>query len=57
MRLSVRNFASFAVVASLAVCAGTLALGQSTASPTAGNGTYIAVDPLANVRYDNRYDV
>ena len=22
--------------------------------PTAGNGTYIAIDPLANVRYDNR---
>jgi len=57
MRLSVRNFASFAVVASLALCAGTLALGQSTASPTAGNGTYIATDPLAAVRYDNRYDL
>ena len=32
------------------------ALAQSTAAPTAGNGTYIASDPLANVRYDNRYD-
>jgi len=30
---------------------------QSTASPTAGNGTYISTDPLANVRYDNRYDL
>jgi uncharacterized membrane protein len=30
---------------------------QSTASQTTGNGTYIVVDPLANVHYDNRYDV
>lgn len=30
---------------------------QSTASQTTGNGTYIAVDPLANVHYDNRYDL
>jgi hypothetical protein len=31
---------------------------QGTASPqTSANGTYIAVDPLANVRYDNRYDL
>jgi len=30
---------------------------QSTAAPTAGNGTYIAIDPLALVRYDNRYDL
>ncbi|MGB8260473.1 MAG: hypothetical protein WCE75_08985 [Terracidiphilus sp.] len=46
----------FAVTA-LAVCAVLPAHSQSTASPTAGNGTYIAVDPLANVRYDNRYDI
>jgi hypothetical protein len=37
--------------------AGIRAQAQTTASPTAGNGTYIATDPLANVRYDNRYDV
>jgi len=30
---------------------------QSTSSQTAGNGTYIATDPLANVKYDNKYDV
>ena len=30
---------------------------QATASQTTGNGTYIAIDPLANVRYDNKYDV
>jgi hypothetical protein len=57
MRLPVRISASLVAVAALALCAGTRALGQSTASPTAGNGTYIAVDPLANVRYDNRFDV
>jgi len=57
MRLPVRISASLAVVAALALSAGTRAQAQSTASPTAGNGTYISVDPLANVRYDNRYDV
>jgi len=29
---------------------------QRGSQPT-GNGTYIAVDPLADVKYDNRYDV
>ena len=29
---------------------------QTTQQPT-GNGTYISVDPLANVKYDNKYDV
>ena len=28
-----------------------------TSQQTTGNGTYIAIDPLANVRYDNRYDL
>ena len=32
--------------------------GQSDRLPRpTGNGTYIAIDPLAGVRYDNRYDV
>jgi len=57
MRLPVRISASLAAIAALALLAGTHAQAQSTASPTAGNGTYIAVDPLANVRYDNRYDL
>jgi hypothetical protein len=59
MRLPVSSSALLATVAALALCAGPRAhaQGQSTASPTAGNGTYIAVDPLANVRYDNRYDI
>jgi hypothetical protein len=57
MRLLASSFASFAAVGALALCAGTPMHAQSTASPTAGNGTYIVVDPLANVRYDNRFDV
>lgn len=59
MRLSVRFPFAFAAVAALALCAGLRAhaQAQSTASPTAGVGTYIAIDPLAGVRYDNRYDL
>lgn len=30
---------------------------QTSASQAPGSGTYIAIDPLANVKYDNRYDV
>ena len=57
MRLSVRFSTSFLAVAALVVFAGVRAQAQSTAAQTAGNGTYIVVDPLAGVRYDNRYDV
>ena len=57
MRFPVRFSALFAAVAALALCAGTRAQAQSTAAQTAGNGTYVVVDPLANVRYDNRFDV
>jgi hypothetical protein len=57
MRTSVIFSASLFAVAALALCAGSRTQAQSTALPTAGNGTYIAIDPLANVRYDNRYDV
>jgi hypothetical protein len=55
MRLSVRLSASLFALAALAISAASQA--QSTAAPTAGNGTYIATDPLALVRYDNRYDL
>ncbi len=41
----------------MAVCAGTPALAQSTSTPVAGAGTYVPTDPLANVKYDNRYDL
>ena len=57
MRLSVRISASLLAVAALAFFAGTRAKAQSTAARTAGNGTYIAIDPLAQVRYDNRFDL
>src|ERR1700722_5767528 len=57
MRFRVRFFASFVAVAALALHAGICAEAQSTAAQSTGIGTYIVVDPLANVRYDNRYDV
>ena len=57
MRLSVRFPVSIAALATLALSFAPRALAQSTASPTAGNGTYVSTDPLAAVRYDNRWDV
>jgi len=57
MRLFVRFSTSLVAVAALALYAGSRVQAQSTAATTAGNGTYISVDPLAHVRYDNRYDV
>lgn len=30
---------------------------QNTPNQTSPNGTYIAIDPLAKVRYDNKYDL
>jgi hypothetical protein len=56
MRNHVSSSFSLLALVVLALFCGTRALTQSTASPTAGNGTYIATDPLANVHYDNRYD-
>jgi hypothetical protein len=57
MHISVRFPAALAAVAFLALSSGTCAQAQSTAKPTTGNGTYIAGDPLAGVRYNNRYDL
>ena len=57
MRISVRFPAALAAVALLALSSATRAQAPSTANPTAGIGTYIASDPLAGVRYDNRYDL
>ena len=59
MRLSVGFSTAFAALAVLAlsVAPRAHAQDQSTASQTTGIGTYIAIDPLANVRYDNRYDL
>lgn len=72
MRLPVRFSASIVAVAVLALCAGTRSeaqgttgqssssqssSSQSTQDQTSLNGRYIAIDPLALVRYDNRFDV
>jgi len=60
MRLIVRTTAVSATLAALAVLALSLApraLAQSTAATLGVNGNYIAIDPLAKVRYDNRFDL
>jgi hypothetical protein len=57
MRFFVRFSATFLAFAALFVFAGVRAQAQSTAAQTTGNGTYVVVDPLANVHYDNRYDI
>jgi hypothetical protein len=71
MRLPVRFSASIAAVAILAFFAGACSIQaqssssssnqptvpQNTPDQTAGNGRYISIDPLALVRYDNRFDV
>ena len=63
MRLPVR-FSLFSAVLSLGLLASAsvrlqpgAAVGAEHLFATSGNGTYIAVDPLANIRYDNRYDL
>jgi len=72
MRSSVRFFATSIALAALAFSAGIRARAQgnpaqptptqptpaqTTSGQTTGNGTYVVVDPLAGVRYNNRYDV
>ncbi|HET7103281.1 MAG TPA: hypothetical protein VFI20_04265 [Terracidiphilus sp.] len=59
MRLFIGFSAAFAVLAGLGLCAAQRAHAQEqgTAAQSTGIGTYIVVDPLANVRYDNRYDL
>ena len=57
MRLSVRTSAALAAVAVLALALPPAPRRKAPPRPTAGNGTYIAIDPLAKVRYDNRYDL
>lgn len=58
MRLPV-SFTVLSAIAALALCAHHCvhAQGRSTAAQTSGTGTYIVVDPLASVRYDNKYDL
>ncbi len=63
MRFRVSFVASFVALAALALAGGVSALAQSTttqAGPnptTTTNGTYVTVDPLAKVTYDNRFDI
>jgi hypothetical protein len=57
MRLPVSLPFSLAAAVAFALCAQSSAIAQVTASPTNGNGTYSASDPLASVRYDNRFDI
>jgi hypothetical protein len=57
MRFHVSLPVSLVALAALTLCAVTSARAQVTASPTTGSGVYISSDPLANVRYDNRFDV
>jgi hypothetical protein len=59
MRSSVRFFASLFAFAAVVVPTGLRAQApaQSTTGQTNSNGTYVVVDPLAGVRYDNRYDL
>jgi hypothetical protein len=44
---------ALSIAPSFAPCA----LAQSTAATVPTNGTYIVIDPLAKVRYDNRFDL
>lgn len=57
MRLQVNFPACLVVFAALVLCAGTCAHSQVTPARSAGNANYIPIDPLANVRYDNRFDI
>jgi hypothetical protein len=56
MRLPVSFIFSLVAVAALTLCAAARTQAQVTASPTSGNSVYNPSDPLANVRYDNRFD-
>lgn len=70
MHLPIKLFATSAVVCALTVCAVGRAQesssqnsqpqsssSQGPQTPATQYGVYVAVDPLAKVRYDNRYDI
>jgi hypothetical protein len=63
MRFRVSLVASFVALTGLALAGGVSAQAQSSsaqAGPTPAtttNGTYVAIDPLAKVTYDNRWDL
>jgi hypothetical protein len=63
MRLPARIY-PYLMTAALALCAGASVQAQNSSSsssqtnaPQPANTPYISVDPLANVRYDNRWDL
>ena len=67
MHLPARFSALIAAAAALFVCSAVIAPAQSSSSQTPGrtaptepapaNGNYVATNPLAGVRYDNRFDM
>jgi hypothetical protein len=63
MRFRVSFVASFVALTGLALAGGISAQTQNNSAQagpnptTTTNGTYITIDPLAKVRYDNRFDV
>jgi hypothetical protein len=60
MRLSVRFLLGCAALGVSALCIASETQAQvqsSTTSQSPASGTYIVIDPLALVRYDNRYDL
>ncbi len=57
MRLQVSSSICLVALAALVLCAGTPAHAQAAPAQSTGNGAYMRIDPLANVRYDNRFDV
>jgi hypothetical protein len=62
MRFPVRFFFIFAVAAAVGVCVPAQGQAQSSTAQTTADqepvpGTYVHVDPLAGVRYDERYDL
>src|SRR5580658_10761989 len=61
MRFPVSFSLSFVAVAAMGVFTAATGYSQSTTTDTSGpqptaNGTYVVVDPLANVKYDERFD-
>ncbi|MGC9157477.1 MAG: hypothetical protein ACP5FH_00700 [Terracidiphilus sp.] len=57
MRFPERLCAAVAAASALVFSVAAGAYAQATPSSAANNSTYIAIDPLAGVRYDNRYDL
>lgn len=57
MRFKDSSSALLVAFAALALCAGTSVRAQVAPAQTGGNGTYTPSNPLADVRYNNRFDL